>query len=165
MSGKRLSALPVVTLVGGTVIALALSFLLGVVLPVTDQALATMGTPRAYTQAQVDGRKLYIREGCFTCHTQMVRDAASDASLGPAMSLPNDYGHEAPNLIGIDRVGPDLTCVGDRESDRAAIVKHLRRPDGVRKGSQMPRYSYLSESELNALAAYLAALTCGGSHQ
>ena len=90
----------------------------------------------------------------------MVRDAASDASLGPAMSLPNDYANEAPNLIGLDRVGPDLTCVGGRLSDRSAIVAHLAHPDHVHAGSGMPRYAYLSDQELNAIAAYLQALTC-----
>lgn len=145
---------------GGTVVALAMAFLLGVVLPVTDAALGSQaaGSPREYTAEQVLGRKIYLREGCFTCHTQMVRDAQADAQLG-SMSQPGLYGNEAPSLIGLDRVGPDLACFGDR-AENMDVEAHLRHPSRVHEGSAMPSYAFLSERELRALASYLTALTC-----
>src|SRR5207244_7948570 len=101
-----------------------------------------------------------IREGCFQCHSQSVRDTFSDFGLGPRPSEPGDYANEAPNLIGTIRLGPDLTCVGDRQKDLAWHVRHLKYPEAVRHDSTMPRYAYLSNKELQALAAYLLSLTC-----
>ena len=148
--------------VGGTVLSLALAFLVAVVLPVTDSAnrANAKGVARGYSDQALLGRTLYIREGCFECHTQSVRDTFSDFGLGPRPSEPGDYANEAPNLIGTIRLGPDLTCVGDRQSDATWQVRHLRHPQTVRAGSSMPPYRYLSTRELQALAAYLLSLTC-----
>lgn len=155
-------AMGIAVVAGVTVAALAMTVLLGIVMPVLDPAVGSeaVGAPLAYTAEQVEGRKIYIREGCFTCHTRMVRDAAADESYGP-MSLPADYFNEAPSLMGLDRVGPDLTCIGDRETDLDALIKHLRDPGSVRKGSTMPSYGFLSDSELRSVALFLTALTCG----
>ncbi|HEX9696289.1 MAG TPA: cbb3-type cytochrome c oxidase subunit II [Actinomycetota bacterium] len=155
-------ALHVAVVAGVTVAAMAMVVLLGIVMPLTDPAVGSeaAGAPLAYTEQQVDGRKITIREGCFTCHTRTVRDAVGDEPYGP-MSLPGDYFNEAPGLMGLDRVGPDLTCIGDRQGDVDALVKHLRNPGSVRAGSTMPSYAYLSSSELRAVATYLTALTCG----
>lgn len=147
---------------GGTILCLALAFVVAVVLPLTDPAnrADAKGTPRRYDDLALLGRTLYIREGCITCHTQTVRDAFADSQLGPRPSEAGDYSGEAPNLIGVRRLGPDLTCVGDREPDAARHVRHLRDPAAVREHSTMPRYGYLSTKELRALAAYLLSLTC-----
>jgi cytochrome c oxidase cbb3-type subunit 2 len=160
---RERGVMPLATIVGGTALALAIAGLLGAAMPATDVAVGAhaAGKPRTYTEEQVLGRKIYIREGCFTCHTQMVRDTPADNMLGPRASEPGDYGNEAPNLIGLDRWGPDLTCTGDRRRDRAWHVKHLRRPASVRKGSLMPPYEFLTGRELRALAGYLLALRCG----
>jgi len=150
--------------VGGTIICLALAFVVGVVLPITGPAnrADAKGKPRSYDNLALMGRALYIREGCFSCHTQAVRDAFSDSQLGPRPSQAGTYSNEAPNLIGSIRFGPDLTCVGDRENDPAFFVRLLRNPQAVHPGSTMPRYRYLSDKELQALAAYLLRLTCAG---
>lgn len=155
--------LHVAVIAGVTVAGLAMAGLLGVVLPVADSALGSeaAGTPRAYTEQQIDGRTIYIREGCFTCHTKTVRDADYEKAYGP-MSLAGDYGNEAPNLMGLDRVGPDLSCVGDRSGDTAKMAEYLRHPRTGRQGATMPAYAFLSDRELHALAAYLTSLTCGG---
>ncbi len=159
--GER-GALHLGVVIGGTVLALTMAGLLGAVLPATDVAVGgeAAGSAREYSIQQVAGRKIYVREGCFTCHTQMVRDANADRSLGLRISEPGDYGNEAPNLIGLDRIGPDLTCAGTREDDAAWHQRHLRNPQSVRKGSSMPSYAYLSSGELRALALYLTALQC-----
>lgn len=155
--------LHVAVIAGVTVAGLAMAALLGVVLPVADSALGSeaAGTPRAYTEQQIDGRTIYIREGCFTCHTKTVRDAEYEQAFGP-MSLPGDYGNEAPNLMGLDRIGPDLSCVGDRQDDTAKMVEYLRRPRAGGQAATMPAYAFLSDRELQALASYLTSLTCGG---
>ncbi len=148
---------------GGTILCLALAFFVAVYLPITDAANRSeaKGKPRSYDQNALDGRALYIREGCFSCHTQAVRNTFSDSVLGPAPSEAGLYANEAPNLIGSIRLGPDLTCYGDREKNTDTIVRHLRNPAAVHEDSTMPRYGYLSTKELQALAAYLLRLRCG----
>lgn len=154
-------AFNIAIVIGLTVLALAMTAVLGILMPLTDPAVGNeaAGSPLQYTEEQVEGRKIYVREGCFTCHTRMVRDAAADEPYGP-ISLPADYFNEAPSLLGSDRVGPDLTCIGDREDDVEALMQHLRNPGSVHEGSTMPSYAFLPEGQLRALASYLTALTC-----
>lgn len=149
-------------IVGGTMLCLVLAFFVAVWLPITDAAnrAEAQGRPRSYDEPALQGRALYIREGCFQCHTQGVRDLFSDSGLRPRPSEAGDYANEAPNLIGMLRLGPDLTCVGDRQDDANWHVRHLRNPGAVREHSTMPKYGYLSTEELQALAAYLVRLTC-----
>lgn len=149
-------------LAGGTLTCLALAFLVGVLMPITDSANrdAALGEPRSYDGVALMGRTLYIREGCFSCHTQAVRDTFADTQLDRQPSQAGHYLNEAPNLIGSIRLGPDLSCVADRQDDANWYVRHLRNPQSVREHSTMPSYQYLSTSELQALAAYLLRLSC-----
>jgi cytochrome c oxidase cbb3-type subunit II len=146
----------------GTILCLGLAFFVAVVLPITDPAnrADAVGKVRTYDELALQGRALYIREGCFSCHSQGVRDTFSDSALGPRPSEAGDYLNEAPNLIGMLRLGPDLTCAGDRENDPNWQVRHLRNPQAVVAHSTMPKYGYLSTKELQALAAYILRLTC-----
>lgn len=147
---------------GGTVLCLLVAFVVTVLLPITDAANRddAKGKPRTYDLVALNGRALYIREGCFECHTQQVRNTFADSALGPAPSEAGLYKNEAPNLIGVIRFGPDLTCFGDRAGDTTSIVRHLRNPEAVHHDSTMPHYNYLSTKELQSLAAYLLRLRC-----
>ena len=149
-------------LVAGTILSLVLAFVVTVLLPITGESASegAAADPRTYDDGALAGRALYIRESCFSCHTQSVRDAFSDSLLGPTPSGEGLYANEAPNLIGAIRLGPDLTCVGDRQTDPGFYVEHLKDPASVREHSTMPSYDYLSNAELQALAAYLLRLTC-----
>ncbi len=151
-----------VALIAGTLVCVLLAFFVAVWLPISGNGAAegSSGEPRSYDPAALLGRTLYIREGCFSCHTQSVRNTFADSQLGPLPSDAGLYGNEAPNLIGVLRLGPDLTCVGDRLDDAAWHVKHLEQPDSERENSTMPSYGYLSSRELQAIAAYLLRLTC-----
>ena len=144
----------------GTILCLVLGFYVAVWLPLGDAVNRSPGERRTYDQQALNGRALYIREGCFSCHTQQVRDAFSDSALGTGPSLPGLYNNEAPNLIGTIRLGPDLTCFGDRNTDASTIMRHLRNPQVVHPHSTMPRYGYLDNKELQALASYLLRLRC-----
>lgn len=147
---------------GGTIMCLGLAFFVAVILPITDSAnrADAVGKPRTYNALELQGRTLYIREGCFSCHSQGVRDTFSDSGLAGRPSEAGDYLNEAPNLIGMLRLGPDLTCAGDRENDPNWQVRHLRSPQSEVEHSTMPKYGYLSTKELQALAAYILRLTC-----
>ncbi len=147
---------------GGTILCLGLAFFVAVVLPITDPANGSeaLGKARRFDELAIQGRALYIREGCFSCHTQGVRNTFSDSGLAGRPSEAGDYANEAPNLIGMLRLGPDLTCAGDREDDPNWQVRHLRSPQSEVEHSTMPKYGYLSTKELQALAAYILRLTC-----
>ena len=100
------------------------------------------------------GRDLYVQEGCVYCHTQSVRPITTDLGLG-AVSVPGDYAHEEPVLLGVARMGPDLMHIADRGG---TTVDRLADPREERPWSTMPSYDYLSEADLEALVAYVNGL-------
>ena len=101
------------------------------------------------------GRAVYVREGCGACHTQSVRPIVPDVGLGP-VSVPGDYVNEAPPLVGLERLGPDLMHVGSWIDDVAALQAHL--DDARYERPIMPSYRYLSQADLDALTEYLLSL-------
>ncbi|MBT8212845.1 MAG: cbb3-type cytochrome c oxidase subunit I [Acidimicrobiia bacterium] len=112
---------------------------------------------REYEGDAADGRRVYLAEGCWYCHTQQVRAAVSDVGLG-GVSLPGDYAYETPGLLGEQRMGPDLMHLAERTNDPAALAAHLADPQAARSWSTMPSYDYLSDAEMSALVAYLGTL-------
>ena len=117
-------------------------------------------TSRRYDDGSLEatGRDLYVAEGCWYCHTQQVRPIVTDVGLG-AVSIDGDHVHETPALFGVQRIGPDLMHAGSREptNDLAWLVSHLADPREARGYSTMPSYDHLSQGDLEALAAYIAA--------
>jgi cytochrome c oxidase cbb3-type subunit 2 len=132
----------------------------GYVLPAIDPSLAPQ-TPDLSGEA-VRGQKLYSAEGCWFCHTQQVRPVANDLGLGPVTTSQSVAERGDPEF-GLTRIGPDLYCAGDRIDDGEALAEHLRDPRVRRPESVMPSFSYLSETQLSDLVAYLQTLQCGGS--
>ncbi len=95
------------------------------------------------------GRKIYLQEGCGTCHTQFVRDLPVDAPYGRG-SLPGDYALEDPPLLGTQRTGPDLANVGIRQPSETWNLIHLYNPRAVVKTSVMPGYPWLFTEKTTA---------------
>lgn len=107
---------------------------------------------------QIDaGRDVYLAEGCWYCHTQEVRAIVTDVGLGP-VSQPGDYALEDPSVAGVARVGPDLMFAGSRGVEAAFVAELLEDPRSVRPWSTMPAHDYLSDGDIAAVAAYVAAL-------
>lgn len=157
----------------GSVALLAAGYVVTVALPVADAANTTKTTTtQTYTVGELKGRQGYVDAGCIHCHTQQVRDAATDAGLAERPTRAGDTLADRPSQLGSVRIGPDLACAGDRvpgvvpgasEDERvAAMAAYLRDPQQVRPGSGMPRYDHLSDTELTRLASYLVALRCPG---
>jgi cytochrome c oxidase cbb3-type subunit I/II len=141
-----------------------LAALLTVVLPVVDvsQDAATLlgDSSRTYAAGseQLNGRNLYISEGCVQCHTQVVRPVGTDVGLGP-VSAAGDYTNENPALLGAYRLGPDLMHVASGETfDPAGLASRLSDPRSVVSWSTMPSYSYLSDADMSALVSYIETL-------
>lgn len=104
-----------------------------------------------YSEREARGREVYIAQGCFYCHSQQVRDRSftTDAARGwgPRATVPGDYVHDAPHLVGTMRTGPDLVNVGVRLPDRGWHLIHLYAPRSVVPWSIMPAFPYLFEEK------------------
>lgn len=103
---------------------------------------------RTYTALELEGRDIYIREGCHVCHTQMVRPFRAETERYGHFSTANEHVWEHPFLWGSKRTGPDLARVGGRYSDDWQRA-HLYNPRDVVPTSKMPSYPWLFERQLS----------------
>lgn len=102
---------------------------------------------RLYTPLELAGRNIYIREGCYACHSQMVRTLRDEVERYGAYSLAVESKYDHPMLWGSKRTGPDLARIGGKYSD-AWHVAHLLNPRDVVPESIMPRYGWLKRNAL-----------------
>jgi cytochrome c oxidase cbb3-type subunit 2 len=118
---------------------------------------------RPYTPLELAGRNIYIREGCYGCHSQMIRPFRDEVERYGHYSLASESMFDHPFQWGSKRTGPDLARVGGRYSDEWH-VQHLKNPQSVVPESIMPGYAFLAERELKAdrIAADLKALKAEG---
>ncbi len=100
-----------------------------------------------YTPLQLEGRDVYIREGCFTCHSQMVRPFRAETERYGHYSVAGEYVYDHPFQWGSKRTGPDLARVGGRYSDDWHRL-HLINPRDVVPESNMPGYPWLERARL-----------------
>ena len=104
---------------------------------------------RPYTPLELAGRNVYIREGCYLCHSQMVRPLRDEVERYGHYSLAAESMYDHPFQWGSKRTGPDLARVGGKYSDEWHVT-HLKNPRSIVPQSIMPGYPYLAEAELNA---------------
>lgn len=100
-----------------------------------------------YTALQLEGRDIYMREGCVQCHSQMIRPFRAETERYGHYSLAGEHVWEFPFLWGSKRTGPDLARVGGRYSDEWHYV-HLKNPRNVVPESNMPAFPWLAENTL-----------------
>jgi cytochrome c oxidase cbb3-type subunit I/II len=152
------------------------------VVPLMDQKLYTpTKNAKDYTALELQGKKIYQREGCWYCHTQQVRNLLQEtqrygmgeeetfkrfgirALIQAPPSQPGEYVYDKPHLLGTRRAGPDLARVGGKY-DNTWHINHLRDPRSTSPGSLMPSYTWLFDAagqptqEGIALVAYLQKL-------
>jgi cytochrome c oxidase cbb3-type subunit 2 len=115
------------------------------------------------TALQLEGRDIYIREGCNVCHTQMVRPLRAETERYGHYSVAGEFVYDHPFLWGSKRTGPDLARVGGRYSDDWHRA-HLMNPRDVVPESNMPAFAWLFENTLDAegTAAKMRALRALG---
>ncbi|RYH07419.1 cytochrome-c oxidase, cbb3-type subunit II [Tropicimonas sp. IMCC6043] len=97
---------------------------------------------RPYSPLELEGRNIYIREGCYVCHSQMIRPMRDEVERYGHYSLAAESKYDHPFQWGSKRTGPDLARVGGRFSD-AWHVDHLTNPQSVVPESVMPKYGFL----------------------
>ncbi len=102
-----------------------------------------------YTPLQLEGRDVYIREGCYTCHSQMVRPFRAETERYGHYSVAGEYVYDHPFQWGSKRTGPDLARVGGRYSDEWHRL-HLNQPRDVVPESNMPGYPWLAKRQLDS---------------
>jgi len=112
-----------------------------------------------YSALRLEGRDVYVREGCYNCHSQMVRPFRAETERYGHYSVAGESVYDHPFQWGSKRTGPDLARVGGRYSDDWHYA-HLNNPRDVVPESNMPSYSWLAENELDGAdtAAKMAAL-------
>lgn len=117
---------------------------------------------RPYTPLELAGRNIYVREGCYNCHSQQVRPFRDELERYGHYSLAAESMYDHPFQWGSKRTGPDLARVGGRYSDDWQ-AQHLRSPRGVVPESIMPPYSFLDRPlDYAAVAEHLRVLRMVG---
>ena len=137
--------------VGGLVEIVPLAFQKSVTEPVTGL--------KPYTPLQLTGRDIYVREGCYNCHSQMIRPFRAEVERYGPYSVAGEFVYDRPFQWGSKRTGPDLHRVGGRYSDDWHRI-HLLNPRDVVPESNMPAYPWLAKTPANAedIEAKLKAL-------
>ncbi|MBK7283917.1 MAG: cytochrome-c oxidase, cbb3-type subunit II [Sphingomonadales bacterium] len=124
-----------------------------------DSTVEKVNGMRPYSPLELAGRNIYMREGCYNCHSQMIRPFRDEVERYGHYSLAAESMYDHPFQWGSKRTGPDLARVGGRYSDEWH-VQHLKDPRAVVPESIMPPYAFLAERELNAgdMRTHLQAL-------
>ena len=146
----------VVLLVGGMV----------EIVPLFFQKSTTEPVPglKPYTAMQVVGRDVYVREGCYNCHSQMIRPFRAETLRYGSYSLAGEFVYDRPFQWGSKRTGPDLARVGGRYSDDWHRI-HLTNPRDLVPESNMPAYPWLEKTAADhaTVVARMSALRTLGA--
>jgi len=120
------------------------------IVPLYFQQSVTQPAPgiKPYDALRLEGRDVYIREGCYSCHSQMIRPFRSETERYGPYSLAGESVYDHPFQFGSKRTGPDLARVGGRYSDDWHRV-HLVNPRDVVPESNMPRFPWLTEAGID----------------
>ncbi len=118
---------------------------------------------KPYTALQLAGRDIYVREGCYNCHSQMIRPFRAETLRYGHYSVAGESVYDHPFQWGSKRTGPDLARVGGRYSDEWHRV-HLTNPRDVVPESNMPAYPWLAQNTVDAsqIGAHMKALSVVG---
>ncbi|HEY9090845.1 cytochrome-c oxidase, cbb3-type subunit II [Parasphingorhabdus sp.] len=124
-----------------------------------DNTVEEVDGVRPYTPLELAGRNIYVREGCYSCHSQMIRPFRDEVERYGHYSLAAESMYDRPFQWGSKRTGPDLARVGGRYSDEWH-VQHLVDPRAVVPESIMPPYAFLADRDLDQgdMSAHLRAM-------
>jgi cytochrome c oxidase cbb3-type subunit I/II len=133
-----------VILIGG-IIELVPTFLIKSNVP-------TIASVKPYTPLELEGRDIYVREGCYLCHSQMIRPFRSETERYGEYSKAGEFVYDHPFQWGSKRTGPDLAREGSSpqlKKSNGWHFRHFREPSSVSEGSVMPGYPFLLENDLD----------------
>lgn len=135
-------------------VATTIAILIGGIVEIAPMYTAGAGPETAewvtpYTPLEVAGRDIYIREGCYLCHSQWVRPMRAEVLRYGEWSRAPEYQYDRPFLLGSRRMGPDLHRIGQKYPD-AWHYEHMRDPRSTSPGSVMPPYPWLLDATIDA---------------
>ena len=113
-----------------------------------DEYVPTISSVKPYTPLELEGRDLYIRESCVSCHSQMIRPFRSEVERYGEYTKAGEFVYDHPFLWGSKRTGPDLLRIGGKYSDNWHL-NHFYDPQSTSSGSIMPSYKWLINRELD----------------
>ncbi|MCL5022784.1 MAG: cytochrome-c oxidase, cbb3-type subunit II [Nitrospirae bacterium] len=153
------AVLAVVVILVGTVVTMFIPLFMPATQPPGDFV-------KPYTAVELEGRDIYIREGCNNCHTQTVRPLRTEVARYGEYSKPQEFAYDRPFLWGSRRTGPDLNRVGGKYPD-SWHYQHMDNPQAMFQQSNMPAYRWLAQARLDTsyTAKKVAALGYGYSPQ
>ena len=138
-----------IVLVIGILIVIAIGGLVEIVpLFYLKNTIEKVDGVRPYTPLELAGRNIYVREGCYVCHSQMIRPLRDEVERYGHYSLAAESMYDKPFQWGSKRTGPDLARIGGKYSDDWHR-EHFKNPRSVVPGSIMPGYSWLAETDLD----------------
>ncbi len=108
----------------------------------------TISTVRPYTPLELAGRDIYVNEGCYNCHSQMIRPIFAETERYGEYSKPGEFVYDHPFQWGSRRIGPDLAREGGKQS-HLWHLRHFRDPEAITPNTVMPSYAYLERTRLN----------------
>ncbi len=131
----------------------------------SDPSKGPTGKLIPYTEQQLKGRAIYVREGCWYCHTQQTRTLLADTKrsgwkgVDSPVSTPDEFVYDSPHMFGTKRTGPDLSRVGGKY-DKQWHRTHFRNPRDLVPGSVMPPFPWIvsDPDSFDALVAYIQTL-------
>jgi cytochrome c oxidase cbb3-type subunit II len=131
----------------------------------SDPAKGPTGKLMPYTEQQLKGRAIYVREGCWYCHTQQTRTLEADTirsgwkGVRSPVSTPDEFVYDYPHMFGTKRTGPDISRVGGKY-DKQWHRTHFRNPRDLVPGSIMPPFPWIVEDpeQFEGLVAYIQTL-------
>jgi cytochrome c oxidase cbb3-type subunit I/II len=145
---RRLERKPVMLLVVSLVVILIGGIAEMVPTFLVKTNIPTISSVKPYTPLELEGRDLYIREGCYNCHSQMVRPFRSETERYGEYSKAGEFVYDHPFQWGSKRTGPDLHRLGGKYPD-SWHFNHMLDPTSMSPGSLMPSYPWLIEDQLN----------------
>lgn len=134
--------LATLTILAGTLLTTFIPLFVGTVIPSTENVIP-------YKPLEVEGRDIYIREGCNNCHTQTIRPLKFETDRYGAYSKLEESAIDRPHLWGSRRTGPDLARIGTKYPSKWHYL-HMKDPQSMFPESNMPAYGWLADRKLDA---------------
>jgi cytochrome c oxidase cbb3-type subunit 2 len=147
------AVLSAVVILIGTIVTMVVPMFL----PSTQPSSAYV---KPYSVMEMEGRDVYIREGCNNCHTQTVRPLRTEVARYGDYSKPEEFAYDRPFLWGSRRTGPDLNRVGGKYPDSWHYL-HMDNPQGMFSKSNMPKYGWLAKRKLDTRYSFKKASVLG----
>ncbi len=145
---RKIERRPVLLLVLCTIVILIGGVVEMVPTFVIKSNVPTISSVKPYTPLELEGRDIYVREGCYTCHSQMIRPFRSETERYGEYSKAGEFVYDHPFQWGSKRTGPDLHRIGGKYPN-LWHYHHMIEPSSMSPGSIMPAYPFLAEKDLN----------------